>query len=451
MKRTLTNLWNWLNRPRGRKRATTRRRSQRGSIALMAVLIALSVTLVMTVQFASNTNIDLFAAANYRDQMRSHYLARSAVALSELVIRLQQRLDNDENLKGTQITEFADQILLAFCGGNDEVKSAVGFSLGTVKGVGADIGTCGIIDQQITTEDDKLNVNCFNTASAEVFKSAVDGLIYFDAYNPIFEEADAEGWRRDRETQVLAMVDYIDSNTLRGFVKAGTSPAQENYDYMSLKDPYKEKNFYLDTVEELKLVRGIDDRFWSLFGDAFTVYGGCKINLSALTNRQLIASVLYLSAADNEPLKNDPKRLYALAGLIAQARQFGERIDTVADFVKFAKDPQASLLELAGKGQIAGAAAQSALNNNVPGLSGSDKVGMTLDAGKLGRIASAGPRRTYRVRAFGEIPRGAKDNEGKDLYPPIRTTVNAVWDTKAVPSNVRKPVPKGTWVYMRED
>ena len=34
------------------------------------------------------------------------------------------------------------------------------------------------------------------------------------------------------------------------------------------------------------------------------------------------------------------------------------------------------------------------------------------------------------------------------MYPPIRTTITGVWDTKVVPQNVRKqPVPKGAWVY----
>lgn len=451
--RVLHRFWEAIHRPRGPNAAHVKRRSQRGSIALTAVLIAISVTLVMTIQFGTNTNVDLFAAANYRDKMRSQFLARSATALAELVIRLQQRLDNDQNLKGFQITDFADQVLLAFCGGNEEVKAAIGFSTSTVKGLGADIGTCGIVDQQITTEDDKLNVNCFNTpAVAEAFKSAIDGMVYFQAYDPLFEEADAEGWRRDRDTQVNAIVDYIDTNQIRGVtrVTAGTGGA-ENYDYQSLRDPYREKNNYIDTVNELKLVRGVDDRFWNLFGDAFTVYGSCKINLSALSNRQLIASILYLSANEKDPLRNDPKRLYALAGLIAQARQFGETFDSVQDFITFVKDPSASLTALAAAGGLAGATAGTALNAGIPGLSGGDKLGMELDATKLNKIANAGPRRTYRVRAWGEIARKAKDDKGNDLYPPIRTTVTSVWDTKAVPSNVRKPVPRGAWVYSRED
>ncbi|HEU0032926.1 MAG TPA: hypothetical protein VFQ53_19980 [Kofleriaceae bacterium] len=436
--------------PRGRRRP---RRKGRG-VALIAVLISIAIILVMTVQFGTTSNIDLFAAANQRDQMRAHFLARSAQNLSELVIRLQQRLDNMKDTKGTQITDFADQILLAFCGGEEEVKSAVYFSPKDVPGLGADIGTCGIVNQQITTDDDRLNVNCFNgsQATAATFKSALDALVFFNAYDPVFEEADAEGYRRDRAQQVAAISDYIDTDGLH-LRDRGTT---EDYGYESLKDPYKAKNNYIDTVSELKLVRGVDDRFWTLFGGAFTAYGGCKINISALSNVQLIAAVLYLSAKnDKDPILLDPKKLFALAGIIARAKQFGRTFTSVDDFVKYVKDPSADLSSIAGSspsGSMAGSAASAALNAGIAGLTGSDKLGMELDKAKLAQLVIAGPRRTYRVRAWGEIARKQVDNDGNPVFPPIRSTITSVWDTKVVPQNARKPgTPNGAWVYQREE
>lgn len=440
------------------RRANPRRRRQRQrqrGVALIAVMISVAIILILTNQFGTSTNVDYFAAANHSDQMRSHFLARSAQNLSELVIRLQQRIDNIKQLRGqVQITDFADQVILAFCGGAEEVKSAVGFSPDKVKGLGANIGTCGIVNQQITTEDDKLNVNCLNgnDATAATFKSALEALIYFPAYDPVFEEADAEDYRRDRGQQVAAIADYIDSNTMR-LRERGTT---EDYGYESLKDPYKMKNNYIDTVGELKLVRGIDDRFWTLFGSAFTVYGGCKINLSSLTNTQLIAAVLYLSAKNpNDPVVVDPKRLFTLASLVAKAKQFGQQFLTVDDFITFVKDPATALGAIAGTdggASLAGSAATAGLNAGIPGLTGPDKVKLELDKQKLSQLTTAGPRRTYRVQAWGEIDRKQKDKDGNPLFPAIRTTITGVWDTKVVPQNARKtPAPKGAWVYLRED
>jgi len=434
-------------------RARRRRRNQRG-VALMAVMIALAITLVIANEFGTSTNVDLMAAANYRDQMRSHFLARSAANLSELVIRVQQRLDNVQQLRdaGIRITDFADQILLAFCGNPEEVQAAIGLSSSDAKGLGADVGTCGIVGQ-ITTEDDKINLNCANgpDATAKTLKSTLDALIYFPAYDPVFEEADAENYRRDRATQASAIVDYVDADNLRVRDRGTT----EDYGYENLKDHYKPKNNYLDTLGELRLVRGVDDRFWTLFGSAFTVYGGCKANVSALTSSQLIAAVLYLTAKNpNDPMLQDPIKLFALAGLVAKAKQFGVTFTKINEFADFVKDPAAQIGTLAGKsGTLAGSAAGKAVSDGaINALTGGQKLGMELDLAKLQQIASVGPRRTYHVEAWGEIERKQKMADGSPVFPAIRTTITGVWDTKVVPQNVRKPpVPKGAWVFLRED
>ena len=449
--KTLRAIWTFLNRERslsGKPRPRTKRAKQRG-VALNTVLIAIAIITLLTNQFGTTSTIDLFAAANYRDQMRAHFLARSAQNLAELVIRLQQRVDNIKELRGmVQLTDFADQIMLAFCGSSEEVQAAVGFSTSTAKGLGADIGTCGVVGQ-ITTEDDKINVNCANgnDATAATLKSALDALVFFNAYDPVFEEADAEGWRRDRATQVASIIDYIDSNSTR-VRERGTT---EDYGYESLRDPYKPKQNYIDTIGELKLARGVDDRFWTLFGDAFTIYGGCKTNISALSNSQLIAAILYLSAKNaNDPVLQDPKKLFALASLVAKAKQFGVQFATLDDFIDFVKDPAAQVGALAGQQSVAGTAASQAVSQGVLGDAANLKL--ELDKAKLQQMATAGPRRTYRVKAWGEIERKQKDAEGNPVFPSIRSTIDGVWDTKVVPQNVRKPpVPKGAWVYLRED
>ena len=175
-----------------------------------------------------------------------------------------------------QITDYADQLMLPFCGGPEEVKAAIGFSPIRCKGLGADIGTCGI-DGPITTEDDKININCAND-------DAVVGDDQERARRADVLPRVRPGVRRERRRGLAPR--SRDSGrrdhrlhrrrtrcTLRD---RGTT---EDYGYESLKDRYYAKNNYIDTVGELKLVRGVDDRFWTLFGNAFTVYGGCKTNL----------------------------------------------------------------------------------------------------------------------------------------------------------------------------
>jgi general secretion pathway protein K len=428
-----------------------RRNKQRG-IALVMVLIAIAVTLVLVNQFGTSTSTDMIAAANYRDQVRAHFLARSAQNLGELVIRIQQRMDNIKQLRGqVQITDYADQLVLPFCGGSEEVQAAIGFSPSQVKGLGADIGTCGF-NGPLKTEDDKINLNCANVdASWATIKAALDALVYFPAYDTVFDDNDAEGWHRDRAQQVAAILDYVDKDSMHVRDRGTT----EDYGYESLKDRYYAKNNYLDTIGEIKLARGVDDRFWTLFGNAFTIYGGCKTNIAAVSNTQLIAAILYLAAKNpNDPVILDPRRLFLLASYVGKARQFGEVFLTLDDFISFVKDPSASVAQLAmsSAGTMAGSAAASAMTAGLPGLQPGEKIGLDLDKAKLAQIATAGPRRTYHVEAWGEIERKQRNKDNSPVFPPIRATITGIWDMKVVPQNVRKPpAPNGAWVFLRED
>jgi hypothetical protein len=148
----------------------------------------------------------------------------------------------------------------------------------------------------------------------------------------------------------------------------------------------------------------------------------------------------------------DQRRLFLLATLVSKSKEFGEVFTSVQDFVSFVKDPSAAVMMLAGQGTMQGSAAQAALTASLPGLQPGEQIGMELDPAKVGQIAVTGPRRTYKIEAYGEVERKQKTKDGKPVYPPIRKTVTGVWDMKVVPQNVRKPpVPKGAWVFMKED
>lgn len=400
---------------------------------MLMAAVGITFVAVFTVEFATNTNVDWAAATNARDDMRAHFMARSGMNISELIIKVQADfIDGNDFMGGVQIAEFIPLFIGAFGGSAEEVEDfgkLLGASGDDLKGLGTEIGT---FDVEITTDDGKINVNCARSDSTKkLLKSLLDALLYFEIYNPVFENPDAEGWRRDRAQQAAAIIDYIDKDRSR-YDARGTA---EDYGYQSLNDRYKVKNEIIDTVGELKLVRGVDDRFWTLFGSNFTVYGDCKVNLAVVEDPKTFAALIFLTPKDkNDPVVNNPAKLWALAVRAAQAREWGIQFSDSKQFIDFVKDPNAQLAT-----EFAASGVQPGLNTPDP----STQVpveGVDLDSNLLNQIATAQTkRRTYRVKARAEIDTLVK-------------TIEGVWDTQTQNQNPRSPeYRRGSWVFWREE
>src|SRR6185312_16545227 len=66
------------------------RNRQRG-VAMLIVITWLALMISLVGEFTYGTSVDAAQAANARDELRAHYLARSSVSLSRLLIKIQQQ------------------------------------------------------------------------------------------------------------------------------------------------------------------------------------------------------------------------------------------------------------------------------------------------------------------------------------------------------------------------
>ncbi len=419
--------------------------TQKG-MALIVVLSFLTVLVALVTEFSTNSTVNYVSAVNARESMRAQFLNRSGANLAQLIIRVQTDvLDKNRKFLGDiQLSDYTGLFMGAFGGSADEVQamSAMlgGFEGEAIEGLGV---SAGQFDVQITAEDGKLNMNCANGSetSRKNLRTQLESLLYFKAYDKIFQTPAADGWIRTREEQVSALMDYIDKDT----AKAGQRGTTENYGYQGLDDKYKAKNNYIDTTSELKLVRGVDDRFWTLFGGQFTVYGDCKVNIGAIQDPKLIASVIFLAAKDPEdPAIKNPQQLWNLAKRVAEARSFGIYFDDLNAFADFVKSPDGALADLLGGNSGGGRPVQpgvaQAASNVVP------VQGVELDQAKLGQVASSGPRRLYRVEVSSSIGTNAFGD------PRFQRKLIGIWDTQVQNQNMRSQnYRRGAWIYWREE
>jgi transposase len=93
-------------------------RCRQEGAALLSVVVVIAVIATMAADFAYNSEVDLAAAANARDDLRAHYLARSGMNLSRLLLRVQERFiePNRQFFGGMdlQIADYAPVLISAF-------------------------------------------------------------------------------------------------------------------------------------------------------------------------------------------------------------------------------------------------------------------------------------------------------------------------------------------------
>ncbi len=237
--------------------------------ALLIVMVAIAILTALTVDLAYDTRVRLQIAANGRDELRATYLARSAVALSRLVLVFQQQIDQSSQAAcgalaqvaalGGQATAGAQGAAGAGAGcPRPQIWSLVPVSSGLVQalfggpaggapappaprlpgatGTSASSGTSGAsggpgaaappavfgdfeggFDAKIEDEGRKVNTQLDALGTSGVLGPQVEALLRLtcDArWDPLFDREDATGQRWSRTDLILHLRDWVDADEI---------------------------------------------------------------------------------------------------------------------------------------------------------------------------------------------------------------------------------------------
>ncbi len=348
-----------------------RRRQPRRGVAIVLVLSALTILAVMLAEFQDETSAELGSALSQRDALKAEYAAKSSVNLSRLLIASEPTIRKalaplfllmKQGPPQIPVWEFADRVLGAFndSEGNESFLSLAGVSISEGKNLGLDGAGFEI---RIVDEDAKVNIN--TPARGDAFSQArlaaqLIGLLSGPQYDPMFSSRDADGQFSDRQAICGAIIDWTDPDQ-EAYVcdphsgSAQQAGAEDSY-YQLLKKPYPRKNAAFDSIEELRLVRGVGEDFWATFVDpdpsrpekrVMTVWGQGKVNVNT-ANPQTVLAVICGAAVPGTPLCSDP----------AEALKFLTAFDLVKSFTAGAPlfgTPKAFISALKGKGMFGAA------------------------------------------------------------------------------------------------
>ena len=331
-------------KPPARRRATRRRGvvASRGKpgVALIMVLAAISLMFVLSEQTRDEVEVYSLSAAVARDQLIAEAQARSAVNLARVVLNAEPVIRRiiapiltplmammGRGLAAPPqipVWEQADLIIGPFR--SQEGASALGdlarVSFDTAKNLG---GLTGLSPVVIIDEDSRINVNsAVRSSVAQILLARqLSGLVVNPALNGFFEQRDPDGQFTDRPTLLSNVIDYIDfdetafdAQTLLSNNGGVASSAPEDSFYQRLRPPGRRRNAPLDSINELRMIRGFgDDDLWHSVVDpdpgnprrrTITVWGQGSVNVNTANAQTLLALVCAYSP--DAPQCTDPSQ-----------------------------------------------------------------------------------------------------------------------------------------------
>lgn len=463
-------------RPKWRDRS----RRERG-VALLVVITWLALMIALVGEFTFGTSVDAAQAANARDELRAHYMARSGVNLSRLLIKIQQKFvepimgQAQKMLQASmgpaagasgatgaasaatsmglgislRVTDYADLLMGFFSGSKDEVASLgslIGLDISQAKGLGMKSGR---FDAEITPEDGKIDLNCGAGIDSISSKNRplnvyrlLAGLMFSPRYDRLFSEANNSGQFVSRQDVARALIDWADSDE-QMFSPEGASAA-EDYHYDAEKDRYRAHDNRYDSLEEIKQVRGVSDEFLEAFGPYLTVYPNsdpsrnCRVNLGTISNRlggdcaPLVMGVIRAAAMTDftkvstiDPAILDDTKLYPLATILCDRASSGG-FDSLDTFMTVLSKPENAVLSDDPRFRV--------LQGMKP---------LTFDRAALDTVAYVGAPRVYRIVATG--------TSGK-----VKKKITAIIDSaktleNPMTLNIQSEQAAGVLQYWREE
>lgn len=318
-------------------RARQKRRARRRGVALIMVLGAITVLTVFLTELQETTSADLSAALGERDALQAEYYARSAVNLSRLLIASEPTARSAVvmlNVKQLPIWAHAGLVLGPFNGvkGREDFEATTQFDIDTGENVG--LSGKGHFEIKIVDEDSKINANMAAFAKRRELAQQLIGIMSPVQYNPLFENADADDQRSDRRAICSAIIDWVDDDQDLDPCEPdddnATGGGAEDSFYQVLGLDYQRKNAAFDSLEELRMVRGMGDDYWATFvepegGDPelrnFTVWGMEQVNVNT-ANAQTLWGLVCAHAVPPAPLCEDPEKALSFITSVTMLRNF---------------------------------------------------------------------------------------------------------------------------------
>ena len=347
---------------------TPRKQKREEGVALIVAITTVAILGVMLADMHETTGTAFAVSTSQRDALQAEYMAKSALNLTRLLIGKEPevrrfvdplyRAATGRPAPQLPVWNFVDQLISPFCTPEDERDSLtqLGIDFGDTTGFEGLPGSCHVI---AVSENGKINVNdplfldgerARNSVATQLF-SLTGGYLPESPYDALFTREDENGTLTTRIDLVAAVVDWWDRDIQRtdfdpgaGQTRTGGTGTEDDSIYQLQDDGYRNKNAPLDSLQELRLIRGFSDDVWATFVEPIpndpqsrilTIYASGLININEATPQVLLGRVC--AHAPESTLCTDPLESLKFTQILGTIRQLIPipLFSRPADFINF--------------------------------------------------------------------------------------------------------------------
>ena len=309
---------------RGIRRSHHRSEEQAG-VALLIALTAITVLSIVTVDFSRQSNLHLSGGVFIRDELRANVLADTALDMTRACLDRKAWGPLGAMQSKVDLERLCNLLLGVFIRGNIDLpvgglsvplEGIEGLKINQgdidqveVKPESSYIGLVGLAcppPNPLLFEEQKRRVQ---TRTAPTMHDPLNcpqrittirklrSLFCDPSIAHVFETEQPDGQRYTRAEVIGNLVDWIDPDDNRVSIdpytwrlQEGAGEGEDSY-YRDGEDRYRSKDSMFDSVEELRLVRGISDELYYFLKDRVSVHAADKVNMNT-ASAEVIAALL---------------------------------------------------------------------------------------------------------------------------------------------------------------
>lgn len=264
----------------------TRRRGRRAGVALLMVVSIIAVLSVVLVEFSSTARTHLSTGINVRDDVRATTIADTALVMTRACLDQTAWGPMGGAMKNMDMEKLCGLMLGIFVKGRVDLPiGGLSLELQGIKGLGLESGE--VEELSLISEQSFIGLAglyCPPTTISCSPRISLARLLRTQFCDPrvahVFEKEQEDGHRYTREEVVGNLIDWIDADDNRIYIdpltwqfQAGAGEGEDSY----LREgglKYRSKDAPFDSIEELRMVRGINDELYNFLKDKVSVHAG---------------------------------------------------------------------------------------------------------------------------------------------------------------------------------